>query len=132
LNCEASLLFQFNKVFRAGVHIYNPAGINPDKKIEKLPLIYDSGFGFDLSDLFFLGFMIEKTEDQPFNLRAGMCYAIHDKISINCGLSTAPENLYFGICFSLSDLKLGMQSSMHQQLGLTPALSLIYQPKPEE
>lgn len=132
LNCEASMLIQFTKSFRAGLHIYNPAGINPDKMIEKLPMVYDSGFGFDLSDLFYIGFMIEKTEDQPVNLRAGISYAVHDRVSIRCGISTAPANLYFAVCFSFSDFKLGTLSSMHQQLGITPALTLIYQPKPEE
>ena len=132
LNCEGSMLIQFTRNFLGGVHIYNPFGIKPGKMSEKLPLVYDSGFGFDLSELFFMGFIIEKTEGQPVNIRAGISYALHERISVKCGLGTTPVNFYLGLCFSLSGFKLGVISSIHQQLGLSPALMMIRQPKPEK
>lgn len=129
INAEGGVLFHLTESFNIGFHMYNPSGNQLGKKAgENLPSIYAAGFGYDVSSKVFIGASIEKQEDQPLNLNAGMHYYFGDKLSACGGIGSATSSYYIGFGVVLKTLQLNVLASMHPQLGVTPGLLLIFNP----
>ena len=127
INFEAGAIFHINEKLRTGVHLYNPMGAKIGKnENEKLPTIFSAGFGYDASDKFFIGTEIEKVEDQSINVNAGMQYAFAEKLFARAGISSATSSFYFGVGFMLNGFRIDATASLHQYLGITPGLMLVY------
>ncbi len=127
INFEAGAIFHINEKLSTGVHLYNPTGAKIGKnEEEKLPTIYSAGFGYNASDKFFIGAEIEKVEDQPINVNAGLQYAFANKLFARGGISSATTSFYFGLGFMLNGIRIDATASVHQYLGITPGLMLIY------
>ena len=84
--------------------------------------------GNEGSEKFFVSIEVEKEEDKPVNINAGMQYKFLPQLLTRVGISTATSSLYFGIGFSFKSMRLDVTSSYHPQLGITPGLSLIFSP----
>ncbi|HJW16939.1 MAG TPA: hypothetical protein VJ499_07455 [Flavisolibacter sp.] len=129
INAEGGVLFHLTETFNVGFHIYNPGGSKMGKEEnETLPSIYSAGFGYDLSPKVFIGASIEKKEDQPLNLDAGIHYYFEDKLSACGGISSANSSYYIGFGVLVKSLRLDILASMHPQLGVTPGLLLTFSP----
>lgn len=127
INFEAGAILHVNEQFQTGIHVYNPTGASIGKNAEeKLPAIYSIGFGYDVSNKFFIGSEIEKLEDQPINVKAGFQYAFDKKFFVRTGISSATSSFYFGLGFLLDGFRIDATATIHQQLGMTPGLLLIY------
>ena len=108
-----------------GFHIYSGGRIGKNGD-ERLPAIYSAGFGYDVSNRFFLGAQVEKMEDHPVNLNTCMQYSFASKLFARTGLSTGITSFYFGTGFIWNDFRVDVTASLHQQLGFSPGLMLIY------
>jgi hypothetical protein len=127
INFEGGLILHFNDRLQTGIHIYNPVGLVVGKSNnERLPLVYDAGIGYDASEVFFLGFTIEKTEDSPASVQAGAEYSFDKKLFARAGISSGTSLFYIGTGVLLNTLKIDLTASFHPQLGITPGLTLTY------
>ena len=127
VNFDVGLLLHLTKQLRAGVHAYNPTGAKLGKnEEEKLPAIYSLGFGYDASDKFYMQAELEKVEDRPLNVNAGLQYYFDKKLLARAGVSTASSSFFLGLGFQMNALRLDATANVHPQLGLTPGLQLIY------
>jgi hypothetical protein len=127
INFEAGAILHVNDQFQTGVHIYNPTRVSIGKNgEEKLPVIYSFGMGYDASDKFFIGTEIEKVEDQPINVNAGLQYSFDEKLFARAGVSSATSSFYLGAGFLLNGFRIDVTASLHPSLGITPGMLLVY------
>jgi hypothetical protein len=127
VNFDVGTILHVSDQFQTGVHVYNPTRVSFGKNSEeKLPMIYSFGLGYDASEKFFIGTEIEKIEDQPVNVNAGLQYSFDERIFARAGVSSATSIFYLGAGFSLGGFRIDVTASLHQSLGVTPGLLLIY------
>lgn len=127
---DAGAIFHLTEAVQTGLHVYNPIGMKIGKTgEEKLPAIYSAGIGYDASQQLFIGTEIQKTEDQPLNVNAGLHYKFADKLIARGGISSTTSVYYIGFGVQLKSLRLDATSSFHPYLGITPGLLLMYSPQ---
>ena len=127
VNFEGGVILHVTGQFQTGFHIYNPlrAALGKNGE-EKLPVIYSFGMGYDPSEKLFIGGAIEKTEDQPVSIQAGIQYAFAEKLFARTGIVTGKSSFYFGLGYIISGLRIDVTASVHQSLGMTPGLLFMY------
>lgn len=127
VNFDVGAILHVNDQFQTGVHVYNPTRVSIGKSgEEKLPLIYSFGLGYDASDKFFIGTEIEKMEDQPVNVNAGLQYSFDEKLFARIGVCSATSSFYLGVGFLWSGFRIDVAASLHPSLGMTPGILLVY------
>lgn len=127
INFEIGTILHLTDKLNAGVHAYNPVGGKFGKSgDEKLASIYTVGLGYEASEKFFISAEIEKEEDQPANINAGMQYKFLPQLMGRIGITTNTSNFYAGVGFYLKSFRLDALVSYHPELGITPGLLLIY------
>jgi hypothetical protein len=111
----------------AGVHVANPVGGKFGKDQEgKLSSVYTIGLGYDASEKFFISAEIEKEEDQPVNVNAGMQYKFLPQLLARVGMSSATSSAWFGLGLKIKSFRIDVTTSYHPQLGITPGLMLLF------
>lgn len=127
VNFEGGAILHVTEQFRTGFHIYNPLRVDLGKNSEeKLPVIYSLGMGYDPSEKFFIGAVIEKIEDQPVSINAGVQYSFAEKLFARMGVVSGNSSFYIGVGYVLSRFRIDITASVHQSMGTTPGLLLIY------
>ncbi|MDB5195837.1 MAG: hypothetical protein JWP88_207 [Flaviaesturariibacter sp.] len=126
VNAEAGALFHATDKLHLGVHAYNPTSVRLGKGEERLPAIFTSGAGYEVSDHFFASAEVQKTEGQPLSVNAGMQYGFGRQAFARGGFSSANESFYLGIGLLLKGFRLDATASVHPQLGVTPGIMLLY------
>lgn len=124
---EIGTILHLTDKLNAGIHAYNPVGGKFGKNAEeKLASVYTIGLGYEASDKFFVSAEIEKEENQPVNINAGMQYRFLSQLMARAGIATNTSNVYAGVGLFLKTFHIDVVASYHPQLGITPGLLLIY------
>ena len=127
INAEAGVIFHATDQLNVGLHVYNPTGVKFGKNDEeRLPSVYSFGAGWDASEKLFIGVEVQKEENQPVNVNAGIQYAFDKMLFARAGVTSASSIFYFGAGVLLKDFRLDATASFHPHLGITPGLMLIY------
>lgn len=127
VNFEIGTILHLTDKLNAGVHAYNPIGGRFGKNAEEqLASVYTIGLGYEASEKFFVSAEIEKEENQPVNVNAGMQYRFLTQLMARAGIATNTSNVYAGVGLSLKTFRIDVVASYHPQLGITPGLLLIY------
>ena len=127
VNFEIGTILHLTDKLSAGVHAYNPVGGKFGKNAEeKLASVYSFGLGYEASEKFFVSAEIEKEENQPVNVNAGMQYKFLPQLLARAGITTNTSNVYGGVGLFLKTFRLDVVASYHPQLGVTPGLQLVY------
>jgi hypothetical protein len=127
VNFEIGTVFHLTDNLNAGLHAYNPIGGKLGKnEEEKLASVYSAGIGYEASENFFISMEIEKEEDKPVNINAGLQYKFLPQLLARIGTSTSTSSFYFGIGYGIRSFRLDVTASYHPQLGITPGLLLIF------
>jgi hypothetical protein len=127
VNFEIGTILHLTDKLNAGIHAYNPVGGKFGKNAEeKLASVYAVGLGYEASEKFFVSAEIEKEENQPVNVNAGMQYRFLAQLMGRAGIATNTSNLYAGVGLFLKTFRIDVVASYHPQLGITPGLLLIY------
>jgi hypothetical protein len=127
INFEIGTILHLTDKLNAGVHVYNPVGGKLGKnEEEKLPSAYSGGIGYEASEIFFFSLEIEKEEDKPVNVNAGLQYKFLPRLLARAGVSTTNSSMYLGIGFGWSFIRIDATASYHPQLGITPGLLMIF------
>jgi hypothetical protein len=90
------------------------------------------GIGYDASEKFFMSIEIEKEENKPVNVNAGLQYKFLPQLLTRIGISTETSLLYFGIGYGFKAMRFDVTASYHLQLGITPGLLLVFSPSTKE
>jgi hypothetical protein len=127
VNFQIGAIMHFSEKLNAGIHVYNPVGgkFGKDQQ-EKLAAAYKAGMGYEASDKFFVSAEIQKIENQPVNVLAGMQYKFLPQLMARVGINTETSVAYMGFGLQLKSFRLDVTASRHPQLGISPGLLLLY------
>jgi hypothetical protein len=130
VNFDAGVILHLTTQLNAGFHVYNPVAASwGEGGAERLPSVYAMGLGYDVSPQVYIGAEVEKVEDQPIGVNAGLHYQIADKLITRIGVQSATSAYYFGFGVQLKTFRLDATVSLHPYLGTTPGLLLLYSSK---
>lgn len=127
ISFEIGAVLHLTEKLNAGIHAANPVGGKFGKNTgEKLASVYTIGLGYEASEKFFVSAEIEKEENQPVNINAGLQYKFLPRLLARAGIATNSSNLYAGVGLFLKNFRLDVTAGYHPQLGVTPGLLIIY------
>jgi hypothetical protein len=127
IGIEIGSLFHLSNDWCAGIHLTNPVSnrFGIDKK-EKLPSVYTMGLGYRASDLVAACMEIIKEEDQPVQINTSVSYQFLPELLAKIGLTTATSSLWMAIDFTRKAYQLELSASYHPELGVSPAMLIIF------
>ena len=129
VNFDLGFIIHITEQISAGGHIYNPlAIINTESKSLQLPCVYSAGIGYDASENFFAGCIIEKEIYQPLSIDVAVKYVFAKSLFARLGLRSGTSAFSFGTGIIFNAFRLELLASMHPQLGVSPAFMIIYHP----
>lgn len=131
---EAGVLMHLSEKLHAGMSVFNPVGgeLNKETK-EKIAAVYRGGFGYEVSSRFFITAEMVKEENKNLAVNAAFQYALAEQFLVRAGINTLNEQPFAGVGLKLGQLRLDFATSYHPQLGISPAVLLLFQfSKPEE
>lgn len=111
-----------------GAWVFNPIMVKlADYDNEKLPAVFRLGFAWHISDVFLATIEAEKnTAINPITFRGGLEYDIKRRFFIRTGFSTNKEIFSFGFGLYIKHITFNMSAIMHESLGFSPQISLIF------
>lgn len=122
-----SAFYKINKNLQLGVLIFNPTLSNyPINGYGKISTFGRIGLKYQVNkSVYFIG-DFDKTLEQENILRGGINYAIHPNFDLSLGYANNPNYLTFGFNAKLKQMDLAFAASMHQVLGFTPHIGLVF------
>lgn len=106
-----------------GIHLYNPLPVsirNPD-----IPTVVTLGTGIFFSPGFMTAIELEGNSNGSYVLRAGAEAEVIDNFFLRAGILSNPMGFSFGTGYSGRLLQADIGFITHENLGLTPSVSLI-------
>ena len=79
-----------------------------------------------MSDMVYIGAILEKTEDQPTVIKSGLSYRFDKKLETHLGLSIDGGGVYAGAGYIIAGMEMNLTLVLHQRLGMTPGMALLY------
>ncbi len=125
ISFEAGTILHITERLHAGIHVNNPVG-GKFGKDQKLSSVYSFGFGYDASEKFLVSAEIEKEEDQPVNVTAGLQYKFLPQLLARAGISSATSTGWLGLGLTLRSFRFDVTAGYHPQLGVTPGLLFLF------
>ncbi len=127
LTGSLSAFYKINKNFQLGVLLFNPTlsnySINGYGKINTFGRI---GVKYQVNKSVYLIGDLDKTIEQETILRGGINYALHPNFGLSLGYANNPNYLTFGFNTKIKQMDLAFAASMHEILGFTPHIGLIF------
>lgn len=125
---EIGLLSKVSEQLSIGAHIFNPLHVKfAEYDDERLPAIFRIGAAYAFDENILVTVEAEKdTEFDPV-LKVGIEYQVVKSVYVRGGISTNPGLYSFGFGLNLNHLRVDLSSSVHQVLGYSPQISMIYQ-----
>lgn len=127
ISFEAGVIIHLTDKLHTGMHVSNPVGgkFGKDQQ-EQLASVYSLGLGYEASEKFLVSAEIQKEEDQPVDVHAGLQYRLIPQLMVRAGISSATTSAWAGAGLSLKSFRMDITSSWHPQLGITPGLLLLF------
>lgn len=124
---EAGVMVRLTEQLTFGAHAFNPihAKLTTDNN-EWIPSIMNAGLGYTFSDKLILTAEALKNSEHPLEFRTGAEYKLNHMMYARIGLSTSPFRYTFGFGIELKQFSFDLSSSVHEQLGYSPQVSLQY------
>lgn len=121
------MLYSFNEHLQVGAHVYNPLRISlTDQEQDRLPTLMKIGLNYTPSEKTSILVEAEKNLNAAFMLKVGIEYRPIEKLYIRAGISNSPAQYAFGVGLNLGKLKIDAGASLHEALGYTPMVSLMF------
>jgi hypothetical protein len=126
---EASWQLEITPVLKAGFRIYQPFNLSTTYEDPKLPAVYSSGLGYQPSEQLLFVVELQKEQKRSINCIVGIEYRFAKLLLARIGIQseTASYTLVTGL--QIHPFRLDVMASLHPQLGITPGLTLHFQPK---
>lgn len=110
---------------RIGFSIQNLNRATFGKEEDQIPVIFNSGFSYDLLSSLRINAAVEKDIRYPFSFKFGIGYDIIKYLSLRTGFSTEPSEYSAGIGINYSIFSLDYAVFNHNDLGLTHQAGII-------
>jgi hypothetical protein len=135
---EIGLMSKLNEKVILAAHVFNPINVRLEQQYdERIQSVYKFGVSYLVSEKLLLAIETEKSRDFKPLVRGGLEYKIIDQAIARIGYSTLPSmsgtddfsiaSLYsFGFGLNFQKLIIDFSASVHQTLGWSPSVSLIY------
>jgi hypothetical protein len=125
---ELGLYAEATENISIGAHVFNPVRVKvADYNDERLPLVFNLGMLWKASKNFSLTAEAESDIDNKTIFKAGLEYKIIDMLYARLGVSNNPNIFSFGAGLHLGNFRLDFSSTMHQMLGYSPQVSVVYE-----
>lgn len=120
-------VFAISKEFQVGFSVKNAnqariGTVNP----EKIPSFLSAGVSYQPDKNVTIVADVSKQVDFPISFRGGIEYRFVKSFSARVGISSEPTRFASGLSFYWNNLRLDFAGEYHQQLGVTPSLSVNY------
>lgn len=127
---ELGCLFHLTPQLHMGFHSFNPAaGRSRQLGNDKVPAIYSAGIGYEIGPDFLLSVSVTDNADAGTFTKVMCEYRVIKQLSLQLGMSTDPQLSNAAVGLILRQLYILLSATYHPQLGLTPAISLVWQLK---
>lgn len=126
---EFGLFSRFNKKLSLGFMAYNPARMkltDYNGYNDYIPVILKLGARYEFSERISAISEVEKDIYRDFVMRFGLDYKLTDFLYVRGGLSTGVVAYSFGVGLDYNNIKFDISTSVHQVLGPSPQISLMY------
>lgn len=127
---SVSAFYKLQKNWQLGVLISNITqanyNINTYGNVNTFARI---GLKYTLNKNVYLIADIDKTLTQEMVLKGGINYALHPLFNVSLGYASNPNYITFGFNAKLKQLEVQFASSIHQTLGITPHIALVFNGK---
>ncbi len=126
INADLGILAKLNTKWTLGFHVYNPVkkSFGQDDRIRE-NTITRLGLSYIISDKVLFCTEAEKEFEQNVNVRAGVEYKPVEHFFIRAGMGNGTTAQSFGLGYRSNQLQIDVSSTWHQQLGITPRISII-------
>jgi len=128
LSVQGGILLRVTDQVQAGFHIYHPIALETGQKESRLPKIFTTGIGYEVSESVIIGAEVQKTEGGKANIMAGLEYKFHPLVFARMAVSSELGIYTIGSGVLLNKVRLDIAASIHPHLGVTPGLILFYKP----
>jgi hypothetical protein len=110
-----------------GASLFNPIGLFRENKNNDLGNSVRVGIAYMPAD--YLSFFLQGNleNEYPVNFSGGVSYTINKKLNLYLSAKTNPALFGIGIGYLLNNSRIDLSATQHFQLGLTPALSFLYE-----
>ena len=125
---EIGLQSEIIENLRIGIYTFNPIMVKLSKtNEEKIPSILRVGMAYYMNNKFIITSEIEKSNYiKPIIFRCGLEYSIKSKFFIRTGIASRYEIFTLGFGVSFRHLKIDMAATMHESLGFSLQMGLIF------
>lgn len=121
------VLFKPIPQLTTAINLYNINQARYSRTItESVPAIARLGLSYEFSKKVTTTIETEQMLNQKTVFRGGLRYQLHESIALAIGAANNPVYYTFGVGLKMKQLKLDMASGIHEVLGFTPHLSLVF------
>ncbi|MBK8088720.1 MAG: hypothetical protein IPK31_12675 [Chitinophagaceae bacterium] len=130
---EAGVLMHLSEKLHAGFSVFNPVGGVLNKTAnEKIASVYRGGIGYEASEKFFISAELIKEENKNVGVNAAFQYVLVKQLLIRAGINTVNTQPFVGVGLKFGQFRVDVATSYHQQLGVSPAVMLLFDFKQKE
>jgi len=126
LYLNAGALAYLNENISLGFSVINLNHSSWGKEDDQIPMVFHSGISFDYEDKFLIHLSAHKDVRYDFSVSGGVEYYIFNLLSIRSGAATEPLRYSLGTGIHISYFSFDYALSLHQDLGSTHQVSLIF------
>lgn len=128
LTFELGLQSDLTDALTLGAYVFNPV---PKKESAYAPIVFPMvfrlGIAYHFSKNLLITFETEKNSNFHYWLfRGGMEYVFREQFFFRAGLGTQQEIFSIGFGYKLKGLSFDLAATLHEALGVSPQVSLIY------
>jgi outer membrane protein W len=125
LYINAGLLIYLSEKLKWGFSANNLNRATWGKEKDQLPIVFQTGFSYDIINDIVLNLAIEKELTYQPSIKAGINYRIMEYVSVRTGFSTEPSIYCGGVGIHYSLFQFDYSVINHQELGFTHQFGLI-------
>jgi hypothetical protein len=114
-----------SNILRLGFSIQNVNRASFGSDDDQIPIIFNTGFSYDVVDELTLNFAVEKDIKYKASFQFGISYDIIENLSLRTGFSNEPSKFSAGIGINYSIFSLDYAMFTHNDLGLTHQAGVI-------
>jgi len=123
---EIGIIYEPFENIILGTHIFNPFQLAELGSVEKMPMVFRFGTGYQVQDNLLLTAEYELDLDEKACFKAGLEHELVKDFYIRAGILTNPVINSFGVGYVWNKLTFDVSFSRHFILGYSPQFSLNY------
>ncbi len=124
---ELGLQSEITEQLTLGAYVFNPVNVKlNDYHDERIPALFRIGMSYKPANEFLIACEIEKNIYFKPSVKIGLEYHLVEQAYVRCGIKTNPVEYAFGAGFEWQHFVFDLSSSIHQILGYSPQLSIVY------